>query len=61
MLQLDIRSVHQGRGQADEGGQAYSCRFDELKIEFMTHETHVLVTQCRAPTRGVEPSHYPRR
>jgi tRNA-Thr(GGU) m(6)t(6)A37 methyltransferase TsaA len=61
MLQLDIRSVHQGRGKAADGaaGQAYSCRLDELKIEFTTHESHVLVTQCMARTNGVDPLHYP--
>lgn len=47
-LQLDIRSVHQGRGQAVSAaaGQAYSCRFDSLCVDFTTHATHVLVTRC---------------
>ena len=88
-LQLDIRSVHQGRGRAPPGpphpaspgapgatpdaadapqaasgggggGQAYSCKFDELKIEFTTYEAHVLVTRCEAGVRGVDRSHYAR-
>ena len=50
-LQLDIRSVHQGRGQtvdAATGGQEYVCRFDALQIRFTTLATHVLVTRCEA-------------
>ena len=50
-LQLDIRSVHQGRGQAVSAsapGQAYSCRFDVLQLDFTTFATHVLVTRCEA-------------
>lgn len=44
-LQLDIRSVHQGRGQASDAadGQAYACRFDALHVRFTTYATHVLV------------------
>ena len=47
-LQLDIRSVHQGRGQAvtDAAGQEYSCRLDALHVGFTTYATHVLVTSC---------------
>ena len=48
-LQLDIRSVHQGRGQAVDGGggQEYTCRFDTLELQFTTFATHVLVDSCR--------------
>ena len=48
MLQLDIRSVHQGRGHAvgEKDGQAYSCRFDVLELKFSTFETHVEVMEC---------------
>lgn len=47
-LQLDIRSVHQGRGQAvDETvGQRYSCRFDVVEVHFVTFVTHVEVETC---------------
>ena len=55
-LSLDIRSVHQGRGQAVEkaGGQEYACRLDALEIHFTTFATHVLVTSCTpyAPPRS---------
>ena len=47
MLSLDIRSVHQGRGQTPtdaDSGQAYICRFDALQIGFTTFATHALVT-----------------
>ena len=46
MLQLDIRSVHQGRGHAAASteGQRYTCRFDALRVDFSTFATHVLVT-----------------
>ena len=49
VLTLDIRSVHQGRGQAAAdaaAGQDYACRFDALQIRFTTFATHVLVTSC---------------
>lgn len=47
-LMLDIRTVHQGRGQAvsESDGQLYTCRFDALHVEFRTYATHVLVTRC---------------
>lgn len=48
-LQLDIRSVHQGRGKpaADaSAGQKYSFHFDNLDIGFVIFESHVLVTHC---------------
>ena len=48
-LQLDIRSVHQGRGRAAAAGalgQEYACRFDALDVEFTTYATHVVVTRC---------------
>ena len=44
-LLLDIRSVHQGRGQSLDS-QRYSCRFDALRLEFTHHATHVEVTAC---------------
>ena len=48
MLQLDIRSVHQGRGgKQGAEGQQYSCRIDELELAFTTFKTHVLVTACQ--------------
>ena len=48
MLQLDIRSVHQGRGSTQSAeGQQYCCRIDELELAFTTFETHVLVTACQ--------------
>ena len=53
-LQLDIRSVHQGRGStalADQG-QPYACRFDTLSLDFTTYATHVLVTRCEAGGRA---------
>lgn len=31
---------------AAAAGQGYSCRFDALRLEFTTHEAHVLVTRC---------------
>ena len=48
MLQLDIRSVHQGRGQAVDStdGQPYVCCIDALEIGFTTFATHVEVTRC---------------
>ncbi|GLD92790.1 hypothetical protein PINS_up001369 [Pythium insidiosum] len=46
MLVLDIRSVHQGRGRADEQ-QLFMCRFDNVEIEFQTLEDQILVTSCR--------------
>lgn len=49
-LQLDIRSVHQGRGQPAHG-QRYSVNFDAATIEFETFEAHVLVTSV-ARRRG---------
>lgn len=42
-LLLDIRSVHQGRGEA-AAGQRYHVRLDKLDITFETYESHVLVT-----------------
>lgn len=45
-LLLDIRSVHQGRGQV-AAGQQYHVRIDQLDITFETYESHVLVTDCR--------------
>ena len=42
-LLLDIRSVHQGRGEGG-GGQPYHCSFDALRIGFETFESHVTVT-----------------
>ena len=51
MLQLDIRSVHQGRGQGQGAeGQQYACRIDVLDVRFVTFETHVLVTACELST-----------
>ena len=49
-LQLDIRSVHQGRGHAVEAadGQEYSFRIDALHVHFKTFATHVLVTSVCA-------------
>jgi len=44
VLQLDIRSIHQGRGQRSDG-QRYSLRFDALELEFATFESHVEVTR----------------
>lgn len=44
-LQLDIRSVHQGRGRSSDG-QRYEVHLDALAIEFSTFDTHVLVTRC---------------
>eukprot|EP00966_Prymnesium_polylepis_P042144 978875-Prymnesium_polylepis.1 len=46
MLQLDIRSVHQGRGKGAGGVQDYCCRIDALQLSFTTHEEHVEVTAC---------------
>ena len=56
-LQLDIRTVHQGRGQAVDAaaGQQYSCRFDALTIDFTTYATHVLVTRIEAPKTKERP------
>ena len=53
-LQLDIRSVHQGRGQAKDEthGQEYSMRFDTLRVDFVTHTTHVLITRCEVVAPG---------
>ena len=44
-LLLDIRSVHQGRGEV-AAGQQYHVRIDQLDITFETYESHVLVTDC---------------
>ena len=44
-LLLDIRSVHQGRGQP-AGGQEYMVNFDLLTIGFATFEAHVCVRSC---------------
>ena len=45
-LLLDIRSVHQGRGEV-AAGQQYHVRIDQLDITFETYESHVLVTDCQ--------------
>ena len=45
-LLLDIRSVHQGRGEV-AAGQQYHVRIDQLDITFETYESRVLVTSCR--------------
>ena len=45
-LLLDIRSVHQGRGEV-AAGQQYHVRIDQLDISFETYESHVLVTGCQ--------------
>ena len=45
-LLLDIRSVHQGRGEV-AAGQHYHVRIDQLDITFETYESRVLVTACR--------------
>jgi tRNA (Thr-GGU) A37 N-methylase len=45
MLVLDIRSVHQGRGQAAET-QQFQCRFDNVQIEFTTLEDCIRVLSC---------------
>ena len=45
-LLLDIRSVHQGRGEV-AAGQQYHVRIDQLDISFETYESHVLVTDCQ--------------
>ncbi|KAI9998996.1 hypothetical protein PInf_003668 [Phytophthora infestans] len=45
MLVLDIRSVHQGRGQAAET-QQFQCRFDTVQIEFTTLEECIRVLSC---------------
>lgn len=45
-LRLDIRSVHQGRGQAGSGKQCYEMCFDRLRVEFWTYKDYVQVTRC---------------
>ncbi|KAG3006988.1 hypothetical protein JG687_00015020 [Phytophthora cactorum] len=45
MLMLDIRSVHQGRGQAAET-QQFQCRFDNVQIEFTTLDECIRVLSC---------------
>lgn len=45
MLALDIRSVHQGRGQAAET-QHFYCRFDIVQIEFTTLDKCIRVLSC---------------
>ena len=54
MLQLDIRSVHQGRGQAveAEAGQQYACRFDRLTVDFTTFATHCCVDRVALEQRS---------
>lgn len=52
MLVLDIRSVHQGRGQAD-ADQIFLCHFDTFQIEFQTLEDRVYVVECVARRRDV--------
>ncbi|CAI5730322.1 unnamed protein product [Hyaloperonospora brassicae] len=51
MLVLDIRSVHQGRGQAAET-QQFQCRFDNVLIEFTTLHECIRVLSC---TRYITP------
>uniref|UniRef100_A0A7S0JHN4 TsaA-like domain-containing protein n=1 Tax=Calcidiscus leptoporus TaxID=127549 RepID=A0A7S0JHN4_9EUKA len=45
VLCLDIRSVHQGRGNAADG-QRFVVRFDKLELVFHTYEAHVEVERC---------------
>ena len=57
MLQLDIRSVHQGRGSTQGAeGQQYCCRIDELELTFTTFKTHVLVNTCELRQPVAPPS-----
>ncbi|KAG9414719.1 hypothetical protein AC1031_008125 [Aphanomyces cochlioides] len=44
ILVLDIRSVHQKRGQASDA--QFSFRIDNLRVEFVTLESSIQVTQC---------------
>lgn len=53
MLVLDIRSVHQGRGQAD-AHQRFLCHFDSFQIEFQTLEDRVYVVECVVRSREME-------
>ena len=57
-LKLDIRSVHQGRGQAVDAaaGQQYVCRFDALCIEFTTFSSHVSVDRISVGKASGRPS-----
>ncbi|OWY92195.1 hypothetical protein PHMEG_00038899, partial [Phytophthora megakarya] len=55
MLVLDIRSVHQGRGQAAET-QQFQCRFDNVQIEFTTLEECIRVLSCTRYTTPHERS-----
>ncbi|KDO32208.1 hypothetical protein SPRG_03425 [Saprolegnia parasitica CBS 223.65] len=44
ILVLDIRSVHQKRGQATDA--LFSFRLDKLRVEFATLEASIRVVQC---------------
>ncbi|KAE9140635.1 hypothetical protein PF010_g81 [Phytophthora fragariae] len=55
MLVLDIRSVHQGRGQAAET-QQFQCRFDNVQIDFTTLEDCIRVLSCTRYTTPHERS-----
>ncbi|EQC28314.1 hypothetical protein SDRG_13862 [Saprolegnia diclina VS20] len=48
ILVLDIRSVHQKRGEATEA--LFSFRLDKLRIEFATLEASIRVVQCAFDT-----------
>ena len=58
VLQLDIRSIHQGRGQRGDGQQAYTLRLDRLELQFATFESHVEVT-CVNVVAAATPSAAP--
>ncbi|KAF0698837.1 Aste57867_10561 [Aphanomyces stellatus] len=58
VLILDIRSVHQKRGQSSD--VVYSCRVDNLVVEFETLESAIQVTKCSVfdkRTKGNEDEH----
>ncbi|RLN66941.1 hypothetical protein BBJ28_00004631 [Nothophytophthora sp. Chile5] len=55
MLVLDIRSVHQGRGQTAET-QQFLCRFDNVQIEFTTLDDCIRVLTCTRYTTPHERS-----
>ena len=59
-LLLDIRSVHQGRGEA-AAGQRYHVRLDKLDITFETYESRVLVTSVEFGKKLVRTSGEDRR
>ncbi|CAH0493964.1 unnamed protein product [Peronospora farinosa] len=50
MLVLDIRSVHQGRGQT-AAAQQFQCRFDTVQIEFTTLDECIRVLSCTCYTK----------